>query len=87
MTGPLGCLFLLVLPLLAILWFVYLSIVRKAKDIMSAFSGKRKRSDSHTKNSQTEEADNSRPHPHRPHQKIFDDDEGEYIDFEEIKNK
>ena len=54
---------------------------------MSAFSGKRKRSDSYTKNNQTEEADNSRPHPHRPHQKIFDDDEGEYIDFEEIKNK
>ena len=87
MTGPLGCLFAFVFAVLAVVLFFLLSIIRKAKEVMSAFSGKKKRPDGAAGNARAGKAGNGRPHPHHPHRKIFDDNEGEYVDFEEIKDR
>ena len=85
MAGPFGCLLGLLLALVVFCLFLVLTIVRKAKDIFSPFFP-------HGKKSQSSGTDagqrGEQPHPHsssHPSQKIFDDDEGEYVDFEEIK--
>ena len=85
MAGPFGCLLGLLLALVVFCLFLVLTIVRKAQAIFSPFFP-------HGKKSQSSGTDagqrGEQPRPHsssHPSQKIFDDDEGEYVDFEEIK--
>lgn len=86
MSPLFGCLFGLAFAFLAVILFMVSHIARKARDIMSMFSPRKGKSQS---TSTGTEQQNARPH-HSPSStsgthKIFDDNEGEYVDFEEIK--
>lgn len=85
MASSLGCLLGLLLSFVIFCFFLVLTIVRKAKDIFTPFftHGKKNRP-----SGTDAEQHGEQPHPHsasHPSQKIFDDNEGEYVDFEEIK--
>ncbi|WP_321334759.1 DUF4834 family protein [uncultured Bacteroides sp.] len=77
----LGFLFMIVIFILVL----GLSIVSSVLRVLFGFN----RRSSSSKNAQTrsrEEQDTSEQQPPK-HKKLFDDDEGEYVDFEEVKEK
>ena len=90
MTNPFGCLFGILIAALAFVFIAALSMVKKIKDTLaSMFSPKGKRQQSPRDSYGTTgsgQRGTSSPHSSsRGHKKIFEDNEGEYVDFEEIK--
>lgn len=86
MTGPFGCLFGLLFAFLAFLLIMVLNIARRVRNIMFSFSPKnhKQQSSSGNPHGQTTSQNHSQSSSHGSH-KIFDDNEGEYVDYEEIK--
>ena len=82
MTGPFGCLFGLLFAFLAFLLIMVLNIARR----VSSCSPKnhKQQSSSGNPHEQTTSQNHSQSSSHGSH-KIFDDNEGEYVDYEEIK--
>lgn len=80
MGGPLGCLFGFILVLFSFVGIVFLAIVGIGKSWFHAIrtKGKHKPSSESTRSGAAQQQKASR-------QKVFSDDEGEYVDFEEIK--
>ena len=86
MGSPLGCLFGLFMAILAFLLFIVVSIVSKVRNIMSQFSPQNnKEHSSRAKQEHTGNNHTSAPHTSKTHKKVFEDNEGEYVEFEEIK--
>lgn len=86
MGSPLGCLFSLVIAFFAVLLVILTSIVRKAKDIMSQFSPhKDNRQSAQSTQNRQQSNSSSTSGQAQAHKKVFEDNEGEYVDFEEIK--
>lgn len=90
MVNPLGCLLGILVAVLAFVFIAALSMVKKIKDTFaSMFSPKGKRQQSPRDSYDTagsRQRGTSSPHSSsRGHKKIFEDNEGEYVDFEEIK--
>ena len=85
MGSLLGCLFTLVLAVFAFVLVGLARIAGRVRSIFSQFSqgGARQSARSAGKGRQTGgKAGND---PSSSHRKVFDDNEGEYVDFEEIK--
>ena len=93
MGSPLGCLLGFFLAILVFIGVFLLTIVGKVKQIMNSFSPKHKaernsstRQQGYSQNEQTySQQTNSSGKSSSSPQKIFADDEGEYVDYEEIK--
>ena len=93
MGSPLGCLLGFFLAILVFIGVFLLTIVGKVKQIMNSFSPNHKaernsstRQQGYSQNEQTySQQTNSSGKSSSSHQKIFADDEGEYVDYEEIK--
>ncbi len=85
MGGPLGCLLGFVLAITALLFIAVLSIVGKVRYFISSISGKKKGASStfNDNNQQTKYHNQTQTSASR--KKVFDDNEGEYIEYEEIK--
>ena len=85
MANLFGCLLGIFLSLGVFMLFLVLNIVRKTKSIFSGFSSRK--ADGNTSDRRSTQDQGSRSASSTPHssKKIFDDDEGEYVDFEEIK--
>lgn len=86
MVSPFGCIFGFILFILAFLFIIVLNTAKKVKDIMSAFSPKKHKQQTTGTQSGRQETNhhNTQSSRHSSH-KIFDDNEGEYVDYEEIK--
>lgn len=86
MANLFGCLLGLFLSVGVFMLFLVLNIVRKARNIMSGFSSRKSDNqtsdNNHSTQSQGHRTASSTSHSSK---KLFDDDEGEYVDFEEIK--
>lgn len=90
MGSPFGCLLGFVLIFFAFIAIMFATIIRKVRSFMSGFSPKEPRQHKqHTSQTQQQQSQagsySSSPHQTSSHQKVFTDDEGEYVDFEEIK--
>lgn len=94
MGSPLGCLLSFFIAILVFIGVFLLTIIGKVKQIMNTFSPRHKAGKQHTstqqqtysqKNEQTYSQHSNSSRKSSSHHKIFDDDEGEYVDFEEIK--
>lgn len=86
MTGPFGCLFGLLFAFLAFLLIMVLNIARRVRNIMSSFSPKNHKQQSSATDSNRQTSSHNRSQSTSQHsRKIFDDNEGEYVDYEEIK--
>lgn len=86
MTGPFGCLFGLLFAFLAFLLIMVLNIARRVRNIMSSFSPKNHKQQSSSTDSNGQTSSHNRSQSTSQHsRKIFDDNEGEYVDYEEIK--
>lgn len=86
MGSPLGCLFGFFMAILAFLLLAVIGIARKVRSIISQFTsqGNTKRT-SRPGQEDTRKKPSSASSPPRSHKKVFEDNEGEYVDFEEIK--
>lgn len=89
--NPFGCLFGILIAILAFVFIAALNMAKKVKDtISSAFSPRKTQRQSagnaydDPRNATHSDASSSRTSSRR-HKKIFEDNEGEYVDFEEIK--
>lgn len=92
MGSPLGCLLSFFIAILVFIGVFLLTIVGKVKQIMNTFSPRHKaekhtstQQQTYSQNEQTYSQHSNSSRKSSSHHKIFDDDEGEYIDFEEIK--
>lgn len=86
MAGTFGCLFGSLFVFFAFLLAMVLSIAGRVRDIMSSFSPKGRKRQSSSGNASGQTASRGRPRSSsRSSRKIFDDNEGEYVDYEEIK--
>lgn len=93
MGSPLGCLLSFFIAILVFIGVFLLTIIGKVKQIMNTFSPQHKAGKQHTstqqqtysQNEQTYSQHSNSSRKSSSHHKIFDDDEGEYVDFEEIK--
>ncbi|MCD8317813.1 MAG: DUF4834 family protein [Paraprevotella sp.] len=86
MGNTFGCLLGFVFAVLALPCIAVLNILGKVKKKMSSFSpkgGNSSQAEPH-KEQGYQKSDTTSAHGHNSH-KIFDDDEGEYVDFEDIK--
>lgn len=85
MGSLLASLFGFIIIIFAFLLVFLASIIRKARNIMSQFSP----TDNSTRTSHSTQNDrktgSSKRNASQEHKKIFEDNEGEYVDFEEIK--
>ena len=81
MGGPLGCLFGFILVLFSFVGIVFLAIVGIGKSWFHAIKtkGKQKPSSENARSGATQQQKKA------SRQKVFSDDEGEYVDFEELK--
>lgn len=85
MASPFGCLFGLFFAFLAILFVAILNIVGRVRDIIRSFSPKKRgKASSDNTAGRTASSGQARNSP-RGSRKIFDDNEGEYVDYEEIQ--
>ncbi len=85
MANLFGCLLGIFLSFGAVVLFLVFNIIRKARNIMSGFSSRKtgsQTSGGHSTQGQERRTSSSASHSSK---KLFDDDEGEYVDFEEIK--
>lgn len=86
MTSPFGCLFGIIIAIFAFLMIVLTYIINKVKSIISQFAPKNdtqqssRSTQSHRKTDKSSAQDSS-----QGRKKVFEDNEGEYVDFEEIK--
>ena len=78
MGSPLGCLFGLLLALLMFLLVAVANFIRRLKSLFSPFQSSQKVSKQQEEKKSSSAQQTSR-------NKVFDDDEGEYIDFEEVQ--
>lgn len=92
MGSPLGCLLSFFIAILVFIGVFLLTIVGKVKQIMNTFSPRHKagkhtstQKQAYSQNEQTYSQHSNSSGKSSSHHKIFDDDEGEYVDFEEIK--
>lgn len=92
MGSPLGCLLSFFIAILVFIGVFLLTIIGKVKRIMNSFSPRHKAGNNSSTQQQTDSQNEQNYSQHAnsskkssPHHKIFDDDEGEYVDFEEIK--
>lgn len=92
MGSPLGCLLSFFIAILVFIGVFLLTIIGKVKRIMNSFSPRHKAGNNSSAQQQTDSQNEQNYSQHTnssrkssPHHKIFDDDEGEYVDFEEIK--
>lgn len=91
MGSPLGCLLGFVLAIFVFVGVFLLTIVGRVRSFLAAMNPNSKKkqhnNQSRQNNSRQNTASNGRTsgRSSSSHQKIFADDEGEYIDYEEIK--
>ena len=82
----LGFIFLIILVILIIGLSIIAAVVRKLFNMGSRTAPNQKQNTwQTTQDSYADESEEKKSHPHSRRKKIFDDDEGEYVDFEEIK--
>lgn len=84
MVSPLGCIFGIIIAALAFLFIIFLNILIKVKGFFSSLTGKGQQRQ-HTNTQHNKQTNNSSNTTNSTHQKVFDDNEGEYVEFEEIK--
>lgn len=84
MVSPLGCIFGIIIAALAFLFIIILNILIKVKSFFSSLTGKGEQQQ-HTNTQHNKQTNNSSNTTNNTHQKVFDDNEGEYVEFEEIK--
>lgn len=84
MVSPLGCIFGIVITGFLFLFIIILNIILKVKGVFSAFKrkGTQWQNNGRQQNSQNNQTTNTSKSSNK---KLFDDSEGEYIEFEEIK--
>lgn len=85
MANLFGCLLGIFLSFGVVVLFLVFNIIRKARNIMSGFSSRKtgnQTSGGHSTQGQERRTSSSASHSSK---KLFDDNEGEYVDFEEIK--
>lgn len=87
MGSPLGCLLGFVFIIFTFLFVLLTSIAKRVRDIFSTFSPKGGKAQSRSNSSGDQQHRNQQQTSGTPHssRKIFEDNEGEYVDFEEIK--
>ena len=87
MGSPFGCLFGFLFVVVAILFVAFVNIVRMARDVMSAFGPKKRNANTSQRQQQTHTSSQSSTGQAQSatRRKVFEDGEGEYVDFEEVK--
>lgn len=87
MGSPLGCLLGFVFIIFTFLFVLLTNIAKRVKDIFSSFSPKSGKTQSRSNSSGGQQHRNQQQTsgPSQSSRKIFEDNEGEYVDFEEIK--
>ena len=85
MGSPFGCLFGFIFAILAVLFVAVLNITRRVKDIMSVFSQKEQKQQTTDRNKDRQSTNRNATQASRQPHKVFDDNEGEYIDYEEVE--
>lgn len=86
MTNPFGCLFGLIIAIFVFLMVVLTYIIGKVRNILSQFTPKgNTQQSSRSAQSHKETGRAAAGESSKGHKKVFDDNEGEYVDFEEIK--
>ncbi len=88
MAGPFGCLFGLVFGFLVFLFVTLLNVADRVRNVIRSFfpsaRGRRPSSGNAGAGGQSASASRFRSSSKARH-KVFDDDEGEYVDYEEVK--
>ena len=80
--GPFGCLIGIIVAAFGFLLIIALQLLMGVKRFFNSFKGNKGTGNRTTHNTQQ---NNTHQNTSPTHQKIFDDNEGEYVDFEEIK--